>query len=198
MSRRNCVSGPIAIRRRMRTACGLPGKPAAGLSLVELLVAILVMGIGVLGVCGLQLLSLQNSRAALHSAEAAQLANDMMERIRANSGDGPWLTLYDGVALGDPPPMPADCAALNCTRAQMAEFDKAVWKCSLGAFRHNPVCTDAPVSGAWLGLAPGVSPAGLPGGDGAVVADAGNGRVRVTVRWRGRQQHRFVSIESRG
>src|SRR5262245_61755673 len=47
---------------------GLPlmkTRHARGFSMIELLVAVLVMGIGVLGITGLQMVSLQNNRGAL-------------------------------------------------------------------------------------------------------------------------------------
>ena len=44
----------------------------AGFSMIELLVAVLVMGIGVLGITGLQVASMQNNREALLRGEAAQ------------------------------------------------------------------------------------------------------------------------------
>ena len=40
-------------------------KAEHGFSMIELLVAVLVMGIGVLGITGLQMVSLQNNRGAL-------------------------------------------------------------------------------------------------------------------------------------
>ena len=61
-------------------------RSARGFSMIELLVAVLVMGIGVLGITGLQMVSLQNNRGALVRAEAVQLAYDMLDRIRANPG----------------------------------------------------------------------------------------------------------------
>ena len=48
-----------------------------GFSMIELLVAVLVMGIGVLGVSALQLVSLQNNRSALVQSEAVQYAYDV-------------------------------------------------------------------------------------------------------------------------
>lgn len=181
--------GPRAAPRRKRPA---------GLSLVELLVAVVVMGVGVLGVTGLQLLSIQNNRGALLSTDAAQLADDMIERIRANSGAGPGLSLYDGVAFGDPPAAPPDCVAHDCTPAQMAGFDKAVWKCNLGAFLQDPVCVQLQHSATLWGLAPEAQRPGLPEGDGAVRVDGSSGLVRATVRWREKERYRSVSIESRG
>ena len=63
---------------------------ARGFSMIELLVAVLVMGIGVLGITGLQMVSLQNNRGALVRAEAVQLAYDILDRIRANPGGELW------------------------------------------------------------------------------------------------------------
>jgi len=62
----------------------LAHKKIAGFSMIELLVAVLVMGIGVLGITGLQMVSLQNNRGALLRSEAVMLAYDMLDRIRAN------------------------------------------------------------------------------------------------------------------
>src|SRR5690606_25085302 len=108
-----------------------PGRCAAagsrGFSLIELLVAVLVMGIGVLGVTALQMVSLQNNRAALERGEAVHLAYDMMDRIRANPG-----AAYGGVGFGDGPPAAPNCVAGVCTADQMRAFDQASWKCVLG------------------------------------------------------------------
>ena len=55
-----------------------------GASLVEVLVALLVVAAGALGLVGLQIVSAQNNRAALQRSLATLLAGDMLERIRAN------------------------------------------------------------------------------------------------------------------
>ena len=169
----------------------------AGITLVELLVAVLVMGIGVLGVAGLQMLSMQSNRVALLRSEAVQLAYDMMDRIRANSGVRSGAMHYNGVALGDTPPTPADCGVSHCTLEQMAVFDQAVWKCSLGGFAREPVCLQLRDPGAMGVLAPAAERPGLPEGDGAVAVDGATGLVRVTVQWRENNRRRSISIESR-
>ncbi len=147
-----------------------------GFSMVELLVAVLVMGVGVLGVTGLQMVSLQNNRDALLRSEALQLAYDMMDRIRIN----PPATAYDGVGFDTDPSAPADCYAGNCSSAQMAVFDVAVWKCALGEYNELATCT---------GLDADILPAatdqpGLPDGEGSIAVDA-NGLVTINVRWTG-------------
>ena len=165
-----------------------------GFSMIELLVAVLVMGIGVLGITGLQMVSLQNNRGALVRAEAVQLGYDILDRIRANPGVD-----YGGLAFAAPPPAVAtNCYNSVCTEAQMATFDQAVWKCSLGNFNTHAVCaglrgTDAlPVASAQPGL---------PSGDGQITSTPvvpatvpPSFIVTVTVRWQEPNQPAPTSI----
>jgi type IV pilus assembly protein PilV len=144
-----------------------------GFSMIELLVAVLVMGIGVLGITALQMVSLQNNRGALVRAEASVRAYDLLDRIRANPNGA-----YGGVAFGDAPPAANDCMANPCSVAQMTDFDQAVWKCSLGIHNADANCVALRASGA---LPPIAQQPGLPSGDGAVAIN-GN-MVTVSVRW---------------
>ncbi len=161
-------------------------KAAGGFSMIELLVAVLVMGIGVLGITGLQMVSLQNNRGALVRAEAVQLAYDMLDRVRSNPGSN-----YGGLNLASPPPAATNCHANVCTEAQMVTFDQAVWKCSLGAWNANANCA---------GLRDGVilptaaNQPGLPSGDGQIAFNAGTGIVTITVQWQEPNQPNPTSI----
>jgi type IV pilus assembly protein PilV len=143
--------------------------------MIELLVAVLVMGIGVLGITGLQLVSLQNNRGALLRGEAVQLAYDIMDRIRANPGGN-----YDGLALGAAPAAPTNCVANNCSEADMAVFDRAVWKCALGNFNTDATCVALRAAGV---LRPIADQPGLPSGDGSIAVNAGTRMVTIAVRW---------------
>lgn len=166
-----------------------------GFSLIELLVAVLVMGIGVLGVTGLQMVSLQNNRDALQRAEAVQLAYDMMDRIRANPEGAPAGAAYGGLALGDGPPAAPDCMSNVCSQAQMVSFDQASWKCSLGSFHADGVCADLRANGI---LPAEDAQPGLPNGDGSVAVD-GAGSIRVSVQWTETTgQVRSLVIDSQG
>lgn len=55
-----------------------------GFSLLEVLIALFIFSIGLLGIGGLQLLSKQNNFEAIQRTTAAMLAHDMIERMRAN------------------------------------------------------------------------------------------------------------------
>ena len=150
-----------------------------GLSMIELLVAVLVLAIGVLGITALQMVSLQNNRGALFRAEAVQLAYDMMDRIRANPEGAVPGAAYNGLALADGPPGAANCVANVCSQAQMVNFDQAVWKCSLGNFNDDAQCTAFRAAGV---LPPADDQPGLPEGDGSIAVD-GAGVVTITVTW---------------
>ncbi len=164
-----------------------------GFSMIELLVAVLIMGIGVLGVSALQLVSLQNNRGALVQSEAVQLAYDMMDRIRANPEGAVPGAAYDGLALTDAPPGGVDCVANNCSQAQMVTFDQALWKCSLGAFNDDATCVAFRTNDV---LPPATAQPGLPGGDGSIAVD-GAGLVTISVTWQEPDgQARTIVIES--
>jgi type IV pilus assembly protein PilV len=166
-----------------------------GFTMMELLVAVLVMGVGVLGVTGLQLVSLQNNQAALLRGEAVQLSYDILDRIRVNPGAGVPGAAYDGVDIGNDPAAPSDCIANNCTTAQMTAFDIAVWKCSLGGYNLENTCevlrdTDA--------LPSDQAQPGLPNGDGSIELNA-DGIITVRVQWNGfNNQLQTISISSQG
>ena len=154
-------------------------RKTAGFSMIEVLVAVLVMGIGVLGITGLQMISLQNNRGALLRSEAVMLAYDMLDRIRANPAGTPAGAAYNGVSLGGGPPGSSDCNAANCTSAQMVAFDQRVWKCVLGSYLEDGSCVTFQDAG--VVPAPDEQP-GLPNGDGSVAVD-GNGIITITVQW---------------
>ena len=160
--------------------------------MVELLVAVLVMGIGVLGITGLQVVSLQNNRAALMRSEATQLAYDMLDRIRANPTGTPTGAGYT-LGVADDPPNGGNCHTGNCSSAQMVAFDQAVWKCQLGAYGTNSECTR--LRGADI-IPSLLQQPGLPNGNGSVEL---NGNViTVTVTWDGLNgQAQSVAVDSR-
>ena len=152
-----------------------------GASLIEVLVALLVVATGALGLVGLQVVSAQNNRLALQRSLATVFASDMLERIRANP-----QASYSAVGEG-PPGAFEDCLGKPCSPAALADFDVTVWKCSLGRWNEEAPCATARASDV---LPPVERQLGLPAGDGTIAVQGR--RVTVTVFWRGARAGRVV------
>lgn len=64
-------------------SCSTPAA-SGGFSLLEVLIAVLILAIGILGAASLQLSALRYHSGSLHATQASLLANDLLERVRAN------------------------------------------------------------------------------------------------------------------
>lgn len=82
-----------------------------GAGLIEVMVAILVLAIGLLGIAGMQLVSLQNNHSAALRSQAVVLAYDALDRMRANR-DAAFIGNY-ATAVGDLPPAGTTIEALD-------------------------------------------------------------------------------------
>ena len=101
----------------------------SGFSLLELLVALLVLSVGLLGLASLQATTMRFNHSAYLRAQATSLAYDLVDRMRANR-DQALQGSYD---LADfPEPLPV-CGAVAGT--SVAELDVSGWQsavaCSL-------------------------------------------------------------------
>lgn len=105
-----------------------------GFSLIETLVAMVVLATGMLGIAALYVESLRAGRSAHSRTLAINLAADMADRIRANRAGRQWYTVGAGNAGAQPTPCGElfNIAAQNCTPQQMAEFDVWLWKSMVG------------------------------------------------------------------
>lgn len=103
----------------------------AGFSLIEILVAVLIVSVGVLGVAGLQLVSLQNNTSAMFRTQAFQAGYEIIDRMRAN----PQQDYV--IALADATPAAPDCETADCTPVQMRNYDLATWLNDLAANLPN-------------------------------------------------------------
>lgn len=55
-----------------------------GFTLIEVLVAMVVLSIGLLGLAGMMATTMRNNHSAYHRTQATWMAYDMLDRIRAN------------------------------------------------------------------------------------------------------------------
>ena len=92
-----------------------------GFSLVEVLIALVVLSVGMLGVAGLYVQSMQASRTSMLRHHAVILAGDVADRIRANPRAG---IAYQGSGRDN------DCVSgfVNCDAPAMAGHDILSWK----------------------------------------------------------------------
>lgn len=95
-----------------------------GFSLIEVLISLSILAAGLLGMTALQNEALQFNQAAFTDSQAQFLINDMVERIRANSGSNLYAINY----TEDTPTASVDCATETCTSAEMAVWDLAQWR----------------------------------------------------------------------
>ena len=107
------------------TPFGAAARRAAGFSLIEALVALVVLSVGLLGIAALYVTSVSTGRTASLRTQAVLLAADLADRIRANRTGGPT---YDD-ALSPAGAINASClqGGGGCTPTQMANEDKAEW-----------------------------------------------------------------------
>lgn len=98
----------------------------SGFSIIEVLVALVVLSVGMLGIAGLYVTTLRASGSALYRTQAVSLASDMADRIRANPL---------GAATYTGAPANRNCVAggVNCSAAQMAEDDLFRWRADLNS-----------------------------------------------------------------
>jgi len=97
-----------------------------GITLVEVLVAILVLAIGLLGIAGLQTAAMGTNFNSYQYTQAAILAQSMVERMRANP-TGVTNGNYN-LAAGTTPTVGTACnTSTACTTANQAAWDLGLW-----------------------------------------------------------------------
>ena len=103
-------------------------KKNIGFTLIEVLVAMLVLAVGLLGLAGLQATSLRNNQSAYNRSQATQLAYDIADRMRANiSGKATYTAMLPSAATAK-----STCLSTpGCSIADMATNDLYEWNCAL-------------------------------------------------------------------
>lgn len=71
-------------------------KGQSGLGMIEILVALLILSIGLLGLAAMQVTSTKMTSQAQQKTQAILLAEDMIERVRANRDNA---GTYDGITV---------------------------------------------------------------------------------------------------
>ncbi len=109
------------MRSKRHTLKGPGVKRIQGFNLVEVLIALVILSVGMLGIAGLYVHSMQAGRTSLFRHHAVTLAGDVADRIRAN----PRALAAYALAGAD-----SNCVAggIDCTPAAMAAHDIFLWQ----------------------------------------------------------------------
>jgi len=99
---------------------------ARGVTMLEVLIAILIISIGLLGMAGMQAAGLRANVGASQRSAATMLAYDMADRMRANMA-GVIAGNYDLTPLNVPTQQPTCLQVVGCTVQQMAQNDAWEW-----------------------------------------------------------------------
>ena len=104
-----------------------------GFSLVEVLIAIFILSIGLLGVAGMQVTAISANSFAQTGTVAIALAEEMVDRVRSHAGTSPED--YHGINTSN------SVAAIQAAYDDPIEGDTLAWKSRLESSLPNPVGT---------------------------------------------------------
>ncbi|MGB0732462.1 MAG: type IV pilus modification protein PilV [Pontibacterium sp.] len=100
-----------------------------GYTLIEVLIALVVVSIGLLGMAALQVTSLKQNQNAYERSQAFLAAYDIVDRMRTNVtgfNDGDYFQGTDG--FDDSDGADTSCEGSACTTSQLASYDLNNWK----------------------------------------------------------------------
>ncbi len=103
-----------------------------GVSMIEVLVAVLIFTIGLIGLGGLLITATKSNVSAYFRTQVTFLANNMADRMRANPL-GLWNDNYNSTNYPITGTVPVCDATAGCTPAQVATRDQIVWSQQLTA-----------------------------------------------------------------
>jgi len=143
-----------------------------GFSLLEVLIAVLILALGILGAASLQLSALRYHAGSLHATQASLLANDLLERLRANPDQlvGYALTLDQ------------DCT--DPTSAQLAPMAESIIQQDKIDFAHAVAC-ELPAGSARVSISEGVATVRLRWSEKRQFVGAGEAEMQVSALIRG-------------
>jgi type IV pilus assembly protein PilV len=101
-----------------------------GVTLLEILIAIVIVSFGLLGTAGLQTVGLRAAVSANQRTAATLLAYDAADRMRANMAGVNAGNYHNYTATQN-----VNCLAVaGCNAQQMAQHDMFEWNAAIGAF----------------------------------------------------------------
>ena len=131
-----------------------------GITLIEILIAVLIFSLGLIGVAGLLVMATGANHGGYLRTQVTYLAQNMADRMSANP-IGVWSGAYDSDEY--PLAVSKSCSGVpGCTPEDLAVHDQEMWSSQLETFLPNGKatieCTEARAGfmpqGAQLGMRP--------------------------------------------
>ncbi len=126
----------------IKEQCVYINKHQSGFSLIEVMVAAFVLSIGILGIIGLQMMSMKGTHQSYMRHQATGVVHALAEKMRANiTGTQAGNYVVDSDNYNCATVAFTDCATTtaNCTSAQLAGFDVHKLICGYGSPRMGGV-----------------------------------------------------------
>ena len=119
---------PVNMRRNIHFCVHTLRPGQQGATLMEALIAIVVLGLGVMALLGAQLHTMVNTQNSVRRTQAIRLIDDLSERIKAmpdavSSASAFTMGWSQSPATTGVP----DCNTLACNSAQLAQFERNRW-----------------------------------------------------------------------
>lgn len=115
-----------------------------GVTMIEVLIALLVLSIGLIGVAALQTSGVQATYLSYQYMQAANLTQSLAERMRGNRRGMVDSNSYFLVAGNEPPAPTVNCANASCGFNDQAKWDLAAWYSSINDEADYTTIPDAP------------------------------------------------------
>lgn len=134
-------------------------KSQNGFTLLEVMIAMVIFAVGLLGLAGMQSIAFQNEHSSYSRSQAILLAYEMADRIKANAPGSPAYIIPSNTLTVAGYTGPTMCTNADCTITDMVRYDMGLWKASLASL--------------------------LPSGLGSIsrIVAAGNTTQTITVHW---------------
>lgn len=95
----------------------------SGVTLIESMIALLVISVGLLGIASLQINSLKQNSSAYWHSQAVLMGQNMADRIRANG-----VAAADYIGIDTAGNYSQDCIQSTCSTEDMRKADATDWK----------------------------------------------------------------------
>jgi type IV pilus assembly protein PilV len=122
-------------------------RQSSGFTLLEVMIAMLILAIGLLGMASLMVTSLQNNQGAYARSQATVLAYDIVERMRANRPQAEASGSPYSLTSGTPAENAKDCQQNACSPAEIAGWDMTQWWTDLQTTIPGATATVTQISG---------------------------------------------------